>query len=81
MEDRGVQGEFRIRDLVPIALREDKELIIGDHLRGKDRHPSDGQGVWENDTLRPHKSLLLNQATDRENRDIEHGKETQGAPR
>ena len=30
MEDRGVQGEFRIRDLVPIALREDKELIIGD---------------------------------------------------
>ena len=30
MEDRGVQGEFRIRDLVPIALRENKELIIGD---------------------------------------------------
>ena len=30
MEDRGVQGEFRIRDLVPIALREDDELTIGD---------------------------------------------------
>ncbi len=30
MDDRGVQGEFRIRDLVPIAIREDNELIIGD---------------------------------------------------
>lgn len=30
MEDRGVQGEFRIRDLEPIALREGEELTIGD---------------------------------------------------
>lgn len=30
MDDRGVQGEFRIRDLVPIAIREDNELMIGD---------------------------------------------------
>ena len=29
MEDKGVQGEFRIRDLVPIALREGDELTIG----------------------------------------------------
>tara|TARA_Y100000766_G_scaffold279451_1_gene287673 strand:+ start:1392 stop:2597 length:1206 start_codon:yes stop_codon:yes gene_type:complete len=30
MEDRGVQGELRIRDLSPIALRQDSEIITGD---------------------------------------------------
>ena len=30
MDDRGVQGEFRIRDRVPIAIRDDNELILGD---------------------------------------------------
>ena len=29
MEDRGVQGELRIRDLSPIALRQDSEIITG----------------------------------------------------
>lgn len=30
MEDRGVQGELRIRDLSPIALRKDSEIITGE---------------------------------------------------